>query len=121
MRRWSSTQARFTLRKRSVAGPSITGFAARRDKSATTRQSVAELLELSPQADAPESVELRAFIRSIRKQKKKAFAAVDDGSSLRPLQAVLEPEQAQRSAPSPLGSPAHQLTEHRVVSQQALR
>jgi len=39
-------------------------------------------------------VEVSGWVRSVRKQKRIAFAALGDGSVLDPLQAVLKPEQA---------------------------
>lgn len=39
-------------------------------------------------------VTVTGFVRSIRKQKRIAFAAIGDGTSSEPLQAVLRPEQA---------------------------
>jgi asparaginyl-tRNA synthetase len=55
---------------------------------------VAAKLLASP-ADEQEK-ELFGFVRSIRKQKQNAFAAIGDGSSLEAVQAVLTPDQAQR-------------------------
>jgi aspartyl/asparaginyl-tRNA synthetase len=42
------------------------------------------------------AVTVHGFVQSVRKQKKIAFAALSDGSSLEPLQAVLQPEQAEK-------------------------
>jgi hypothetical protein len=56
--------------------------------------SVAKLLESSPSAS---DVAVNGFIRSIRNQKTRSFAAIGDGSSLEPLQALLTPAQAERS------------------------
>lgn len=42
-----------------------------------------------------EFVEVNGYIQSIRKQKKKAFAAIRDGKSLDTLQAVMTPELAE--------------------------
>lgn len=39
-------------------------------------------------------VTLQGFIRSVRKQKRYAFAEISDGSTVRPLQAILNPSQA---------------------------
>jgi len=44
---------------------------------------------------AGEYVEVDSYIQSIRKQKKKAFAALQDGKSLDTLQAVMKPELAE--------------------------
>lgn len=41
-----------------------------------------------------QSLTLNGFVRSVRKQKRVAFAAIGDGSSLRTVQAVLTPDQA---------------------------
>lgn len=57
---------------------------------------ISKLLE-SPPAD-PEDVTVNGFVRSIRQLKSRAFASIGDGSSLEPLQALLTPEQAHRSA-----------------------
>lgn len=43
-------------------------------------------------------VTVTGFVRSIRKQKRVAFAAIADGSSYEPLQAVLRPDQAKEYA-----------------------
>lgn len=37
---------------------------------------------------------INGFVQTIRKQRKRSFAAIGDGTSLRTLQAVLQPEQA---------------------------
>lgn len=37
---------------------------------------------------------MQGFIRSVRKQKRFAFAEITDGSTVQPLQAILKPEQA---------------------------
>jgi len=55
--------------------------------------SVAKLL--ATPADDGER-EVFGFVRSIRKQKTRAFASIGDGTSLEPLQAMLTPAQAQR-------------------------
>lgn len=56
--------------------------------------SVAKLLA-TPADDGERQV--YGFVRSIRKQKTRAFAAIGDGSSLESLQALLTPAQAERS------------------------
>ncbi|KAF1817653.1 asparaginyl-tRNA synthetase [Eremomyces bilateralis CBS 781.70] len=40
-------------------------------------------------------VTIHGFVRSVRRQKRIAFAAIGDGSSLEPLQVVLQPEHAE--------------------------
>lgn len=46
-------------------------------------------------------VTVNGFVRSIRKQKTRSFAAIGDGTSLEPLQALLTPAQAERLVFSP--------------------
>jgi asparaginyl-tRNA synthetase len=57
---------------------------------ATLLKSAAE----STQSGSPE-IQVKGYVRTIRKQKRIAFAAIEDGSSLQPIQAVLTPDQAQ--------------------------
>jgi aspartyl/asparaginyl-tRNA synthetase len=41
-----------------------------------------------------QEVKVNGFIRSVRKQKRFAFAEISDGSTVEPLQAILKPAQA---------------------------
>ena len=41
-------------------------------------------------------IQVRGFVRSVRKQKRCAFAEISDGSTIQSLQAVLTPDQASR-------------------------
>ncbi|KAJ5574160.1 Nucleic acid-binding OB-fold [Penicillium hispanicum] len=41
-----------------------------------------------------QEIKVNGFIRSVRKQKRFAFAEISDGSTLKPLQAILKPAQA---------------------------
>lgn len=43
-----------------------------------------------------DNAQVTGWVRSVRKQKKIAFAALGDGSTLDSLQAVLKPEQAEQ-------------------------
>jgi len=43
-----------------------------------------------------EDAQVNGWVRSVRKQKKIAFAALGDGSTLDSLQAVMKPEQAEQ-------------------------
>ncbi|OKL60541.1 hypothetical protein UA08_04344 [Talaromyces atroroseus] len=59
----------------------------------------AELLNVSSEKDKArefenENVTLKGFIRSVRKQKRFAFAEISDGSTVQSLQAILTPDQA---------------------------
>ena len=50
-----------------------------------------------------QELKLQGLIRSVRKQKKFAFAEISDGSTVTPLQAILTPSQAAECvSPSPL-------------------
>lgn len=63
--------------------------------------SIACLLDHGPKDN--EKVVVNGFIRSIRNQKQRSFASLGDGSSLEPLQALLTPQQSERSElPAPL-------------------
>jgi asparaginyl-tRNA synthetase len=66
--------------------------------SSTTQKpaNIASLLKSSAnntEESTPE-IEVNGYVRTIRKQKRIAFAAIADGSSLQPVQAVLTPDQA---------------------------
>lgn len=58
----------------------------------------AELLNASGKEKAHqfenENITLKGFIRSVRKQKRFAFAEISDGSTVQSLQAILTPDQA---------------------------
>lgn len=57
---------------------------------------IASLLKSSAETteESTPGIEINGYVRTIRKQKRIAFAAVGDGSSLQPVQAVLTPDQA---------------------------
>jgi asparaginyl-tRNA synthetase len=61
--------------------------------------SPSSLSPTSPQQGAPsgETLTINGFVRSVRKQKRVAFAAIGDGSTLKTVQAVFSPEQAEGS------------------------
>ncbi len=67
---------------------------------ASTQSSIADILErLKGDVKSDQArITVNGFVRSIRKQKHVAFAAIGDGSSLDSLQAVLSPVQAERLA-----------------------
>ena len=55
--------------------------------------SIADLLQ--DQSNVSKELVVNGWVKSIRKQKRVAFAAIGDGSTIHPLQAVfLKPEQA---------------------------
>jgi asparaginyl-tRNA synthetase len=57
---------------------------------------IASLLKSSAENtdESTPNIEVNGYVRTIRKQKRIAFAAVGDGSSLKSVQAVLTPDQA---------------------------
>lgn len=68
------------------------------------RALIVDLLEydsFNPDAagETEENVTVNGWVRSVRKQKRIAFAHIGDGTTTKPLQAVLKPEQAARWAP----------------------
>jgi len=67
-----------------------------RCNSAFSPASIAALLDAPSRQPVPsdETLTLNGFVRSVRKQKRVAFAAIGDGSSLQTVQVVLTPEQA---------------------------
>ena len=59
---------------------------------------IARLQELESKSEhhGTKHVALHGYVRSVRKQKSVAFAALFDGTSLDPAQVVLRPDQAER-------------------------
>lgn len=47
-----------------------------------------------PNAYDNSEIRIQGFIRSVRKQKRFAFAEISDGSTIQPIQAILSPDQA---------------------------
>ena len=88
MRAWRSARGNaqlFRQSKRNASSASKT--------SSPRGNSIATILA----RDAPiEDAEVHGWVRSVRKQKKIAFAALGDGSTLDSLQAVLKPEQVEQ-------------------------
>ncbi|KAF1984501.1 asparaginyl-tRNA synthetase [Aulographum hederae CBS 113979] len=56
---------------------------------------LAYITSTPPPEPTGNTISVNGFIRSVRKQKKHAFASIGDGSTLSPLQALLSPEQAE--------------------------
>lgn len=54
-----------------------------------------------------QEIKVNGFIRSVRKQKRFAFAEISDGSSVEPLQAILKPAQAAEYVPITPKAPAY--------------
>lgn len=75
-----------------------------RRSSTYPERNIASLLARSPasaslgvEQSSGGTIRVNGFVRTVRKQKRVAFAAVGDGSSLESLQVVLNPEQAEGS------------------------
>ncbi|KAF2201896.1 asparaginyl-tRNA synthetase [Delitschia confertaspora ATCC 74209] len=73
-----------------------------RQSSTYTPSTIASLWTQSPSAPIEEKISrdggqltINGFVRTVRKQKRVAFAAIGDGSSLQTVQAVFTPEQAE--------------------------
>lgn len=73
---------------------------------------IAELLRPSPlssssQRSPPDggTLTINGYVRTVRKQKRIAFAAIGDGSTLQTVQAVLAPQLAEGSVESPESLP----------------
>lgn len=67
---------------------------ARQYESTSSRQKTQSIAELLESGAAAEDVQVDGWVRSVRKQKRIAFAAVGDGSTVDSVQAVLKPEDA---------------------------
>lgn len=97
---------RLTLSYRGAAGPSPQAWSACRPRCSSTfrPRNIAELLRpslvqsssQSPPSDG-ETLTVDGYVRSVRKQKRVAFAALGDGSTLQTVQAVLPPQLAEGS------------------------
>ncbi len=64
--------------------------------SETRAQSIASILAL-PTTDAnqrPRTIEVTGHVRTIRNQKRRSFLEIGDGSTIKSIQALLEPAQA---------------------------
>jgi asparaginyl-tRNA synthetase len=87
MRAWQSARGNVQLLRHSRRNASSAA------KNGSRGNSIATILA----RDAPlEIAEVQGWVRSVRKQKKIAFAALGDGSTLDSLQAVLKPEQVEQ-------------------------
>lgn len=87
MRAWRS--ARGNAQLLSHAGRNISSTAHGRPRGSSIATTLSR--------DEPiENAEVTGWVRSVRKQKKIAFAALGDGSTLDSLQAVLKPEQVEQ-------------------------
>lgn len=66
-------------------------------RSRASTQRCAQILQSSKTGSCrfeDQEVRINGFIRSVRKQKRFAFAEISDGSTVEPLQAILKPAQA---------------------------
>ncbi|CAI6338849.1 unnamed protein product [Periconia digitata] len=114
--------------RRPASWPSTSWTRPTRHASTLSPPSIASLLrQTSPPLSSQqppssgETLTINGFVRSVRKQKRVAFAAIGDGSSLQTVQTVLTPEQADglstgvavtvtgRWSPSPGSGQSHEL------------
>lgn len=60
-------------------------------------RTIAQVFESSQpfDSDRPSLISVTGTVRTVRKQKKISFAAIGDGSTIQPLQVVLQPAQAE--------------------------
>lgn len=98
------------LRHRGAASYSQTPWLFRpRHSSTFCPANIAELLSPSSQPSSSprrrlsdgETLMVNGYVRSVRKQKRVAFAAIADGSTLQSVQAVLSPQLAEGSVAWP--------------------
>jgi asparaginyl-tRNA synthetase len=61
------------------------------------RPSPSQLLSARPSPSDGQSLTVNGYVRTVRKQKRIAFAAIGDGSTLQTVQAVLPPQLAEGS------------------------
>lgn len=71
-------------------------------------KNVADLKAWTPQVNVAD-VEVCGWVRSVRKSSGVRFVDVTDGSSMRPLQAVVDKKQSSECASGPLASLQHGL------------
>lgn len=102
----SLARPRHLFRNRGTASSCVQAFSVCRPRcSSTFRPSnIAELLRPSPHSSSPQrtppdggTLTVNGYVRTVRKQKRIAFAAIGDGSTLQTVQAVLPPELAEGS------------------------
>lgn len=138
---WLLSIRRSKVRPRSLfpscgtASPYTSAFSPCRPRCSSTfcPTSIAELLRPSPlssssQRSPPdgETLTINGYVRTVRKQKRIAFAAIGDGSTLQTVQAVLAPQLAEglstgvavnltgKWTPSPGQEQSHELQVERV-------
>jgi aspartyl/asparaginyl-tRNA synthetase len=74
----------------------------------------------SPSLSDGQTLKVDGYVRTVRKQKRVAFAAIGDGSTLQTVQAVLPPELAEGSVKL-LSTICAQLTSEELDFRQALQ
>ena len=85
MRAWRIAQ------RSTVRGDTFTKRGFSTQKARWTINTVAQRLK---QDEDAKNITVNGWVRSVRKQKRVAFAAISDGSTIDSLQAVLKPEDA---------------------------
>ncbi|RII06367.1 hypothetical protein CUC08_Gglean009588 [Alternaria sp. MG1] len=102
--RRSVVRPQYLLRNRGTALPCAHALSLCRPRCSSTfcPSNIAELLRPSPQSISAqrtprdnEALTINGYVRTVRKQKRIAFAAIGDGSTLQTVQAVLPPQLAE--------------------------
>lgn len=103
VRRSALRRELFTLRRPVVARAHAPSSHCLRQNATFCPANIAELLTpASPLSSTPargssevEAITVHGYVRSVRKQKRIAFAVIGDGSTLQTVQAVLSPQLAE--------------------------
>ena len=103
--RRSALRPQLLIHRRAVAAQAhVFTFCRLRQNSTFCPTNIAALLRpASPLSSTPqgasesETLTVHGYVRSVRKQKRIAFAAIGDGSTLSTVQAVLPPQLAEES------------------------
>lgn len=101
MRAWRRASCGTRILGASPRRPLSYSRACRQD-SVDQRQKPKNIAELLERGSAADNVRVDGWVRSVRKQKRIAFAAIGDGSSLDSVQAVLKPDDAAEYVERPL-------------------
>lgn len=93
--RASRTQLRQTIPKHRVQNFVVRSYASAAATAHRQYRDVASILDSPLNKDpTPRPVQIVAHVQTVRAQKRRAFVALNDGSTARPLQVLLDPAQA---------------------------
>lgn len=94
MKAWRSASCGTRITRASAPKRPFTYSRAYQHANTSPRPKTRSIAELLESGSAAENVHVDGWVRSVRKQKRIAFAAVGDGSTVDSVQAVLKPEDA---------------------------